>query len=366
METIKVEIENKKDYNIFIGSSVLNQLPDYLKKSQADKKIVIITDDTIKRLYEKNIIKTLKDFNPYLISIPAGESSKNRETKQEIEDKVLEKKYGRDTVIIAFGGGVIGDIAGFVASTYGRGVPLIQIPTTLLAMVDSSVGGKTGVDTKYGKNLIGTIYQPDAVFTNLDFLENLPQEELLNGLAEIIKIAITSDKNLFEFIEKNHEKILKKDKEALTNIIKRSIELKRDIVEKDEKETGLRQTLNFGHTIGHAIEASSNYQLKHGFCVSIGMAVETRIAVLNNDLKQEEEKRIISILNKFNLPIKINKKFETNRLIDFMLSDKKARKHKPRFVILEDIGKIKKQNDNFSFEIKEEIMRKAVGECRND
>ena len=366
METIKVEIKEKKEYDIFLGSSILTELAEYIKKNQSNKKIVIISDDNIKNLYEKNILEVLKDLNPHLIAIPPGESSKSRETKQKIEDELLDKKFGRDTVIIAFGGGVIGDLAGFVASTFERGIPVIQVPTTLLAMVDSSIGGKTGINTKHGKNLIGTIWQPDAVFADMDFLEKLPQNEFLNGLAEAIKMAIILDKDFFGFIEENYKKIMEKDKKTFTHLIKRGVEIKRDIVNKDPYEAGLRQILNFGHTIGHAVEAYSDFSMKHGFCVAIGMAVEIRIAVLLGELDTSEEKRIVSLLKWIGLPTNINKEFEKEKLIEFMMLDKKARKKKPRFVILKEIGKVKEENDNFSFEINEEVIEKAIESSKNE
>ena len=360
MQTIEVKIEDKsKRYPIFIGSSILNLMTAFIEKNHKEKKIVIITDSNIKNLHTK-VLKSLKHLDPYVITIPPGEISKSRETKAKIEDLLLEKHYNRDTVIIALGGGVIGDLAGFVAATYNRGIPLIQVPTTLLAMVDSSVGGKTGIDTKHGKNLIGATHQPNAVFTDLDFLNSLPKEELLNGMAEIIKIAVTSDKALFSFIEKNSKDILAKEKKALLNIIKKSIELKKHVVEKDETETGLRQILNFGHTFGHAIENYSEYKIKHGFCVSLGIAVEAKIAVISNNLNQEEEERIISLLDNLNLPTQVKSTINIPKIIKIMKVDKKTRNQKPRFVILKEIGKIKTENNYFSFEIDENTIKKAV------
>src|SRR3989338_6670588 len=293
MEKIAVKIkEREKSYEVLVGSSISASIAEIIKKRHKNRKIVVVTDDNLKKLCQKTILNALKPIEPLLISVPAGESSKSREMKEKIEDKLLEKKYGRDTVIIAFGGGVIGDFAGFSASTFYRGVPLIHVPTTLLAMVDSSIGGKTAINTKHGKNLIGTTYQPDAVFADLDFLDTLSNEELVNGMAEIIKIASTSDSSLFKFIEKNNKKIQNRNKSVLIHIIKRAIELKKNIVEKDEKESGLRQTLNFGHTFGHAFENYHNYKKKHGHCISIGLAIESKIANLIGKLGNDEVKRI--------------------------------------------------------------------------
>ena len=361
MEKIAVKIkEREKLYEVLIGSSISASIAEFIGKRHKNRKIGVITDDNLKNLCQKTVLNALKPLSPLLMSIPSGEKSKSREMKDKIEDRLLENKYGRDTVIIAFGGGVIGDLAGFVASTFDRGVPIIHVPTTLLAMVDSSIGGKTAVNTKHGKNLIGTTYQPDAVFADLDFLESLPQGEFISGMAEIIKIAATSDKALFEFIENNNRKILNRDKAALIHIIKRAIELKKDVVEKDEKESGLRQILNLGHTLGHALENYHNYKKKHGHCISIGLAIESKIANLIGKLSSNEAKRIEALLNRFNLPTTVEKNVDIDKIVEIMKIDKKARNQKPRFVILEKIGKIKSEKNNFSFEVHESIVRKAV------
>tara|TARA_Y100000310_G_scaffold345853_1_gene471432 strand:+ start:14909 stop:16000 length:1092 start_codon:yes stop_codon:yes gene_type:complete len=363
MEQIKIK-QNDKEYPVFIGSSILQSIEKFIEDNHKNKKIVIITDDNIKKICENSVLKYLQSLDPYLISIPAGEASKSRAKKQEIEDILLERKYGRDTIIIAFGGGVIGDLAGFVASTFERGIPLIHVPTTLLSMVDSSIGGKTSINTEHGKNLIGTFHQPEAVFTDLNFLDTLSKEEFQNGMAEVIKIATTSDKDLFEFVEQNSEKVIERDKNTLLHIIKRSIDLKKDVVEKDEKESGLRQILNFGHTFGHAFENIMHYKKKHGFCISRGIAVEAKIAVLIGNLK--EEKRIISLLERFNLPNKVEKDIDSDKIIEIMKIDKKTRDQKPRFVILNEIGNVKQENNTFSFEVDEDIIKNSIEQCKND
>ena len=367
MQEIKASIKEKSgEYSIFVCRKASNLVKSYLEKKHSGKKIVVVTDSNVKNLCADVILNELSVLSPYMVAIPAGEASKSREMKERIEDHLLEKKYGRDTVMIAIGGGVIGDLAGFTASTYSRGIPIIYVPTTLLAMVDSSIGGKTSVNTKHGKNLIGTICQPDAVFTDLDFLNPLPQEEFINGMAEIIKIASTSDKELFLFIEKNIKKILEKDDNALLHIIKRSIELKKDVVEKDEKEHGLRQILNFGHTFGHALELYNNYLAKHGHCVSIGMAVEAKISELQKSLSKKESEKIISVLKAFGLPVKVDKEIDAGKVIEIMRLDKKSRSQRPRFVILKCIGRIKSGKSAFSYEVDESIIKKAIELCKND
>lgn len=365
MEEINIEIERKnKKCKVLIGSSILSDLKRFILTHLGSRKIAVITDDNVKELQGKKIMDLFADRDLEIISIAPGESSKTRETKEKIENTLLDKKFGRDTVIIALGGGVTGDLAGFLAATFNRGVPLVHVPTTLLAMVDSSIGGKTGVNTPHGKNLIGSMLQPEAVFVDLDFIETLPEAEFLNGLAEIIKIAIVSDENLFSFIGENRDKILRREKEILLPVIKRSIELKKNVVEKDEEESGLRQTLNFGHTIGHALEAESGFKEKHGNCVSMGMVVEAKIATLLNHLSVEEEKRIVSTLDSVGLPIKIKKDIEVGKLMGFMMLDKKSRNQKPRFVILDKIGKVKDENNDFSFEVDDSIIKKSIEDCK--
>ena len=366
MQEIKVNIKEKgKQYSIFVGRKASNLIKSYLEKMHGGSKIVVVTDSNVKNLCADAILKELSGLSPYLIVIPVGESSKSRGMKERIENHLLEKKYGRDTVMIAVGGGMIGDLAGFTASTYNRGIPIIHVPTTLLAMVYSSIGGKTSINAEHGKNLIGTTYQPDAIFTDLDFLKPLPQEEFINGMAEIIKTAATLDKELFLFIEKNIKKILEKDENVLLYIIKRSIELKKVVVEKDEKEQGPRQILNFGHTFGHALEAYKEYKLKHGYCVSTGINVELRISELANKLSKENSKKIKLILKSIGLPINVEKDIDAGKIIEIMRSDKKALGQKPRFVMLEKIGKIKSKGDVFSFEVDEIIIKKAIELCKD-
>ena len=367
MEKLEIRIrEEKKDYCIFIGGGVLQKLADFLQKNHPGKKIAVVTDSTVNKLHKDKIIESIGKLNPFLILVPSGESSKSRKRKEEIEDELLENNFGRDAVIVAFGGGVIGDLVGFVAATFNRGIPFIQVPTTLLAMADSSIGGKTSVNTEHGKNLIGAFYHPDAVFADLKFLETLSDDEFKNGLAEIIKIAVAADKKLFDFLEENHKKILSRNKEALLHIINRGVELKKEIVEKDPKESGLRQTLNFGHTFGHALELYYNYKIKHGYAVAQGIIVESRISAMAKNLDESEEGKIRSLLKIFGFPLTVNMDVKAGKIMEFMASDKKSKNQKPRFVILERIGKIKSEKNQFSFEADEEIVSAAINSCRNE
>ena len=364
MEQLNINIEGKR-IRVLIGSSITDEILQLINKNHKDHKVAVITDSKLEKLCEP-LLNSLNSLKPLLISVPPGEKSKSRENKAKIEDQLLDNKFGRDSVIIALGGGVIGDLAGYVASTLNRGVPLIHVPTTLLAMVDSTIDRKTGINTSHGKNLIGTIYQPDAIISDLDFLKTLLEKEFKNGLAEIVKIAATSDPKLLNYIEKNVRNIENRDTNTLLHIIKRSVQLKIDVIEKDTTETGLRQILNFGHTISHALETNSKYEGMHGHFVSLGISVETKISKLTGNLKDNDANRIISLLETLKLPTKIKEKIELNRISELMLADKKTRNQKPRFVILKEIGKVKTAGKVYSFEVDKAIVYKAIGLSKND
>ncbi|MBN2421852.1 3-dehydroquinate synthase [Candidatus Woesearchaeota archaeon] len=367
-DKLKVKLMGKKDrsYELVLGEIFFDELAEYLGKSNLGNRVLIITDSNVKKLYGKKIQDALRKtgLKIDLIEFKAGEKSKVRETKQRIEDRMFELGLGRDTVILALGGGVTGDLAGFIAATFNRGIPYIQIPTTMLAMVDSSIGGKTGLDTRYGKNLIGAFYQPKRVYIDTDFLKTLPEKEYLNGLVELIKHAIIKDRDLFYFIGKYREKVLKKDPEILAYLIKKSCEIKSKIVEIDEHESSIRRILNFGHTIGHAIETLSDYKITHGFAVSIGMNVELQISLMLNYIEKHEVEIIRQLLKEFNLCIDVPEEMHVNDIIKSMEMDKKAIKSSIRFVLLEEIGKIRAVENRFSFNVDDEIIEKAIEECK--
>jgi len=334
---LKVRLKQKADYSysIVLGKNLFKKIAADLKNKPIANKYVIITDSNVKNIYGIDLLKTLRANNieAQLIYFKAGEQSKNSKIKEQIENEMFKLLLGRDSAILALGGGVTGDLAGFIASTFLRGIPYIQIPTTLLAMVDSSIGGKTGINTGYGKNLIGTFYQPKKVYIDINMLSTLPESEFLNGLAEVIKHSIIKDKPLFKYLEKNREKILKKDKKALQYIIKISCEIKSSIVEKDETESNYRRILNFGHTFGHAIEKTSNYQVKHGFAVAQGMIYAAKLSKTNEKTKE----RIIKLIESYGL-IK-NIKLDKKMILHAMLQDKKTIKGKVNFVLINEIGK---------------------------
>ena len=329
---IKVNLPTKS-YTIYVGSNILNKIGEHLEK----KRILIVSNSTVYGLYGTDLIDALYDCEVDKFLIPDGEKYKTIDTVFNIYDFLLEGGFDRKSYIIALGGGVIGDIAGFAASTYMRGIPYIQVPTTLLAQVDSSIGGKVAINHPKAKNVIGSFYQPTFVYSDIKMLKTLPEEEFTNGMAEVIKYSLIRDRNLFELLEESDKKNIKNEKKLL-QIVSRCAQIKSDIVEKDEKEKDLRMILNFGHTIGHALEAVSEYTLKHGSAVSIGMVAAIKISVKNGLLKEEDENRISNLFKKYGLPVSI-KRFAINGIYDTMQHDKKVFDNKLHIILLESIGK---------------------------
>ncbi len=343
---MKLRVHLKKvvddSYDIHIGMSLADAVK-HIAKMKLESKYFIITDANVQKLYGKKLSRLMTDSNleTVLLSIPPGEEYKNRQTKALLENELLKLNAGRDSVLIALGGGVVGDLVGFVAATLHRGVPFVQIPTTLLAQVDSSIGGKVAVDHPLGKNLIGAFYQPKAVFIDTTTLHTLPDSEFSNGMAEVIKYAAIMDADLFEFLDSNTKKILNKDERFLNKIIKRCCELKRYVVERDEKENDLRRILNFGHTVGHALESLMKYKMSHGQAVAIGMVVETKISVSIGLIEPDAVECLESMLRKYNLPTEIPSKINLAKLFEATLLDKKAKSGIVHYTLLEEIGKAK-------------------------
>lgn len=357
-----VNIKTRKEnlhYPIYIGQGIIDILLNYVRKIQKNRKVVLVTDVAVGNLYPALVKKIPCDL---VIILPSGEKIKSREIKAQIEDTLLERKYGRDTLLIVLGGGVVGDLTGFVAATYHRGIPFVQVPTTLLSMVDASIGGKTAVNTDYGKNLIGCFHQPEMVVADVDFMETLTEEEFLNGLAEIVKTACILDKKFFERLEKEHKTILKR--ENMLPIIKKTIELKKNIVNADSLEKRSRQILNFGHTLGHGIETASGNLIKHGFAVSMGIAAENYISSKLGILSEEDSKRTRILLENLHLPVKIPEELETEKILKAMMNDKKNFHHEIRTVLLSRIGKAYKENNIYSFPVKEGLIREIIDRCK--
>jgi pentafunctional AROM polypeptide len=343
-----IELVSMDSYDIRIGYDLLQFLPTYVKTlTPSSDKYLLITDETLFNLYARQMIDNFKKNGIDLLyyTVQPGEHSKSRQQKCEIEDFMFENNCNIDTVIIAFGGGVIGDLAGFIASTYMRGINYIQVPTSCISMIDSSIGAKTGINVeKYGKNLLGCFYRPKGVFIDIRLLDTLSTRDLSNGMAEAIKIALTCDEDLFYFIETNLNQILNKDSQILTKLIYECIKLKANIVKQDEKETsGLRSILNFGHSIGHSIEILVNGKLLHGECVSIGMILESELSRNKHFLLNSDSviSRLTNLLKSFHLPITIPSYLSFKDIIQKMSIDKKNRNGKKHIVILTNIGSVK-------------------------
>lgn len=321
-----INVKNSS-YEVIVKSGILSNIFCYIKNYN---KIAIVIDDNIPRIYLDNLLQQKKDCYSFIVE--HGEKNKTIDTYLKIQKFLLENNFSRSDLIIALGGGVIGDIVGFVASTYKRGIDYIQIPTTTLSQIDSSIGGKTAINYLGFKNSIGTFYHPQKVFIDIDVLKTLSQRDFYNGLVEALKIALLFDKKLFETIESNDFGC------NIEYIIKRSIEFKKDIVEKDEYEKGLRKVLNFGHTIGHGIESLYGGEKLHGECIAKGMLYFIR----NENLK----KRVIAIFNRFN--IKLEEEPDIKKIVYYIKNDKKINDEKINVVVLNDIGKFEICNYNIN------------------
>ena len=340
MKKLKVRLDTN-GYEIHIGSGVLRHTGHQLKEKGFAGKVIIITNPIVKKLYG-NALKqglTRDGFKAIILEVPDGEEQKSLETAGRLYQELTNHYAERTTPILALGGGVIGDLAGFVAATYLRGVPLVQIPTTLLAQVDSSIGGKVAVNHGQLKNNIGAFYQPRLVITDIDTLKTLPAKELANGLTEVIKSAVIWDREFFAYLERNLEPVKSLDARLLEGIVFQSARIKADVVEKDEKELGLRSILNYGHTIGHAIESASDFKMEHGEAVAIGMLAAGRISNQMGILDQKELARLKRVIEKVDLPTEMPS-LKSKKLIQAMEHDKKVLGGKIRFVLLKSIGTV--------------------------
>ncbi len=343
MHTVKVDLGDRS-YDIELGIG-LDQAGSRLKELGLGQKMALVTNPTVKKLHGQRLVASLKaaGFLVMSIEVPDGEQHKNLDWANAIYTALLTNSFDRKSALVAFGGGVIGDLTGFAAATFMRGVPFVQVPTTLLAMVDSSVGGKTGVNHPMGKNMIGAFYQPKKVLMDLAVLKTLPREEFLSGMAEVIKYGVVSDAGFFDFLEKNREKVLSLDPDALTHIIKRSCEIKAEVVSKDEREGGFRAILNFGHTVGHAIETAENYTMRHGEAVAIGMVYASRLAHKTGLCPAPVPERVEKLIASYGLPTSISalkRRPSVTELMDNMQVDKKAEGGKVKFVLPSKIGEV--------------------------
>ena len=345
MKIIKLKIKTKsQNYPIIIGSNLISNISKLVKNNSVNfKKCLLIVDKNISRKIISKIKKSLTRKKLYVYYFQASELNKNQNNVNKILDILLNKNFSREDCLISIGGGITGDVSGFVASQFKRGLKFINIPTTLLSQVDSSIGGKTGINTKYGKNLIGSFYQPNLVISDIQFLKTLPRREVICGYGEILKHSLIASKNFYNFLNKNSLKILNLKSPFIEKAIYESCKIKKSVVEKDEKEKGLRKILNFGHTFAHSYEASLGYskKLNHGEAVILGMKTALKFSLKNNLLKNKEYNSIINHISNSNLPSNIKKFFkitDLNKILSFMLKDKKNNSKKINLVLLKKIG----------------------------
>lgn len=340
MEQIAVNLKDYS-YQISIGENLdYGALVKAVAKGKTD--ILIVTNNTIAPLYLEKVstLLTAQGFKVNSLILQDGECYKTIDSYMQIMSKLMQLAYGRDCILVALGGGVIGDVTGFAAATYQRGVDYIQIPTTLLAMVDSSVGGKTAVNHPMGKNMIGAFYQPLCVLADINVLKTLPKKELIAGLGEVIKYALILDKDFFEYLKDHVCKVFDYDHDTLLYIIKKCCQLKAFVVGKDEKESSMRAILNFGHTFGHAIEAHEGFgTILHGQAVGLGMYIACAICKERNLISVEEYQAILELLQKAQLPIKIPYNMTAEDFIINMRHDKKVKNGVIRYVLIDGIGK---------------------------
>lgn len=337
---IAVTYENKPCYNIILEQN-FEKLMDHVKKLgyESTQKICIVTDSNLAKYHLDELTENFKSYFNNVISFtfPAGEENKNLDTVQKLYEELIIHHFDRHDVLIAFGGGVVGDLTGFTAATYLRGIDFIQVPTSLLSQVDSSIGGKTGVDFSQYKNMVGAFYQPKLVYMNLSLLKTLPKEQFISGMGEILKHGLIKSKSYFAWMQKNYTQIMDLQPDMIEEMVYQSCLIKRDVVERDPKEKGERALLNFGHTLGHAVEKLADFKLFHGQCVGIGMAAATYLSCQLGHITEEERDAVIETFSHFGLPVSVDG-IAAEDILKISKSDKKMVAGKIKFILLESIG----------------------------
>jgi 3-dehydroquinate synthase len=353
-------------YEIVVGAGIWRSLPALIEKACLAHRYAVITDHRVAELYGSRLLRALHGagHRTDIFAFPAGEEQKTRETWSAITDAMLEAGLGRDTAVIALGGGVPGDLGAFVASTYMRGLPVVQVPTTLLAMIDASVGGKTAVNTALGKNLVGSFWPPRLVVVDPEVLATLPDAELRAGLAEAVKHAAIADATYLDTISGRVDELLAAEPEAICELVVRSVEIKSEFVMRDEREAGPRKALNFGHTVAHALEAASGYRLLHGEAVAIGMVAEARIGERCGITEPGAAEALRTVLASLGLPTALPQEFGIDRLLGLMQTDKKSRNGRIEYVLLSRLGAMDAANERWSHPVADEVVREALSATR--
>lgn len=331
---------NSRGYEVLVGAGLFSSIASILSRFCPAHRYAVVTDHRVAELYAVRLSRMLHGagYRTDVFAFTSGEEQKTRETWALVSDAMLEAGCGRDTALLAFGGGVPGDLGGFVAATYMRGLPFVQVPTSLLAMIDASVGGKTGVDTPAGKNLVGAFHQPHCVVIDPELLQTLPEAHLRAGLAEAVKHGAIADAEYLQWIDESAESLLAGDPQALARLIVRSVEIKAEIVARDEKESGPRKLLNFGHTIAHAVEAVSGYAMLHGEAVAVGMVEEARIGERSGVTVTGTAARLRKLLTRLGLPTSLPIGYGADEVVGWTRTDKKARNGRVEYALIQDIG----------------------------
>jgi 3-dehydroquinate synthase len=340
---VRVATSDGSRYPVQVGAGALADLSDLLLREARAHRYVLMGDDRVMELHGDTVAEAMTPaaVDPPRLTFPAGEAAKSREEWSRLTDQLLELEVGRDGCIVALGGGVSGDLVGFVAATYMRGLPVVQIPTSLVAMVDSSVGGKTGVDVPMGKNLVGAFHPPRFVLADTHLARTLPRVERSQGLAEVVKHGAIADEDYLDQVRDGAEELLQGADELTARVVARSVEIKSWVVSKDEREGSLRQVLNFGHTLGHALEAASDYELPHGSAVALGMVLEARLGEALKITEAGTSEVLVQALEAVELPVDPSTAMEDpDRILAHLSRDKKVRGGRPRFVLLDRIGEV--------------------------
>lgn len=367
--TIPIELPETapQDYDVVIGAGVLDRLPDLLPARASAARYALISDDTVLALHGDRLLATLGRAGRRAtgFSVPPGEAEKTRARWAGLTDELVEAGFGRDSTLIALGGGVVGDLAGFVAATFMRGVPFVQAPTTLLAMVDASVGGKTGVDTPHGKNLVGVIRQPVLVAADPRVLRTLPMEQLRAGLAEAVKHGAIADAAYLDWIEAEAQRLFSVDVGVMSRLIARSVEIKASFAARDPEERGPRKALNFGHTIGHAIEALSGYELGHGQAVAIGMVAEAELGEAVGLTVAGTAARLRAVLRLLGLPTTLPERVTAGAIVAQARRDKKVRRARTRYTLISRLGDIARSEEgDWSIALEEPVVEGVLSRSR--
>ncbi|MSR23153.1 MAG: 3-dehydroquinate synthase [Gemmatimonadetes bacterium] len=359
---VSVRTSTGVGYPVLVGAGILDELPALLTRLCPAHRYALIADERVFALHGERVLSLVPGGTKSVSAhtFPSGEEHKSRAEWSRLTDGLLERGVGRDGCVLALGGGVTGDLAGFVAASYMRGIPVVQIPTSIVAMVDSSVGGKTGVDVPAGKNLVGAFHPPRFVLADTELASTLPREERAQGLAEAVKHGAILDSEYFAGIRARVGRLLDGDPADTAWMVARSVEIKAGVVSEDEKEAGLREVLNFGHTLGHAIEAASDFRIRHGSAVAIGMVLEARLGEALGVTRSGVGEELEVALGVVELPTRTPGPLDADRILELMAVDKKARAGEARFVLIERIGSVMRKGDGWSHHVDRQAVREVL------